>query len=85
MMSQRLLPRIFDRCLKNPRSTPAIPHGLNLVIEHGCEAITLISKVYDVLEQLFVFFTKSTKRNKELKDKHNQIENALQLRNLLNY
>ena len=62
--------------------TKCVPRGLNLVIEHGCEAATLISKVYDVLEQLFVFFTKSTKRNKELKDKLNHIENALQLRNL---
>ena len=62
--------------------TKCVPHGLNLVIEHGCEATTLISKVYDVLEQLFVFFTKSPKRSKELKDKLDQIENALQLRNL---
>ena len=62
--------------------TKCVPHGLNLVIEHGCEAKTLISKVYDILEQLFVFFTKSTKTNKELKDKLEQIENALQLRNL---
>ena len=62
--------------------TKCIPHGLNLVIEHGCEATTLISKVFDVLEQLFVFFTRSTKRNKDLKDKLEQIENALQLRNL---
>ena len=35
-----------------------------------------------VKRQLFVFFTKSTKRNKELKGKLEQIENALQLRNL---
>ena len=42
----------------------------------------LIGKVYDILEQLFVFFTKSTKRHKELKDKLEEIENALQLRNL---
>ncbi len=62
--------------------TKCIPHGLNLVIEHGCEATTLISKVFDVLERLFVFFTRSTKRNKDLKDKLEQIENALQLRNL---
>ena len=62
--------------------TKCVPHGLNLVIEHGCEATTLISKVYDILEQLFVFFTKSTKRNKELKDKLEQIENALKLRSL---
>ena len=77
--AQQKLNEILER--KIPY-TKCVPHGLNLVIEHGCEATTLISKVYDVLEQLFVFFTKSTKRNKELKDKLNQIENALQLRNL---
>jgi hypothetical protein len=59
-----------------------VPHGVNLVIEHGCQESSLVGKTFATLENIFVFFTKSTKRNKELKDKLEEIENALMLRNL---
>ena len=52
--AQQKLNKILER--KIPY-TKCVPHGLNLVIKHGCEATTLISKVYNVLEQLFVFFS----------------------------
>ena len=52
------------------------------MIEHGCQESSLIGKTFATLESIFVFFTKSTKRNKELKDKLEEIENALMLRNL---
>ena len=45
--AQQKLNEILER--KIPY-TKCVPHGLNLVIEHRCEATTLISKVYDVLE-----------------------------------
>ena len=38
--------------------------------------------MFDVLEQIFVFFTKSTKRNKKFMDKLEEVENVLMLRNL---
>jgi hypothetical protein len=59
-----------------------VPHGVNLVIEHGCQESSLVGKTFATLENIFVFFTKSTKRNKELKDKLEEIENASMLRNL---
>jgi hypothetical protein len=52
------------------------------VIEHGCQESSLVGKTFATLENIFVFFTKSTKRNKELKDKLEEIENASMLRNL---
>lgn len=77
--AQQKLSEILERKVPYTKCTP---HGVNLVIEHGCQASPLIGKVYDILEQLFVFFTKSTKRHKELRDKLEKIENALLLRNL---
>ena len=59
-----------------------VPDGVNLAIEHGCQESSLVSKTFATLESIFVFFTKSTKRNKELKDKLEEIENSLMLRNL---
>ena len=52
------------------------------MIEHGCQESSLVGKTFATLENIFVFFTKSTKRNKELKDKLEEIENGLMLRNL---
>ena len=42
----------------------------------------MIAKVFDILEQLFVLFTKSTLRIRELKEKLEEVENALMLHNL---
>lgn len=61
--------------------TKCIPHGVNLVVEHGCATSAIIGKVFGVLEQIFVFFTGSTKRQ-ELNEKSREVENFLQLRNL---
>ena len=58
--------------------TKCVPHGVNLVIEHGCKESSLVADVFDVLEQIFVFFTNSSKRNKKLEE----VENVLMLRNL---
>ena len=77
--AQQKLSEILQRSIPY---TKYVPHGVNLVIEHGCQESSLIVKVFDILEQLFVLFTKSTKRNKELKEKLEEVENALMLRNL---
>ncbi len=77
--AQEKLSEILQRSIPY---TKYVSHGVNLVIEHGCQESPLIAKVFDILEQLFVLFTKSTKRNNELKEKLEEVENALMLRNL---
>ena len=59
-----------------------VPHSVNIVIEHSCQESSSVGKTFATLENVFVFFTKSTKCNKELKDKLEEIENMLMLRNL---
>lgn len=59
-----------------------LPHGINLVIQHASESSPLINNVFDVLQQIYVFFSKSTKKYKQLKESMENIENALKLRNL---
>ena len=57
----------------------------NTVIEHSCKASLMISELFNVLEQLFVFYTDSTKRtSNSLQDsiKALEVENFLNLRNL---
>lgn len=44
-----------------------IPHGINQVMEHGWQESWLLGKTFETLERIFVFFTKSPKRNKKLK------------------
>ena len=54
--AQQKLSEILQRTVPY---TKCVPHGVNLVIEHGCKASSLIAKVFDVLEQLFVFSPKA--------------------------
>ena len=71
--AQQKLSEILERkvpCIK------CVPHGVSLAIEHGCQESSLVGKTFATLENIFVFFTKSTKRNKELKDKLEEIENV---------
>ena len=77
--AQQKLSEILQRSIPY---TKYVPHGVNLVIEHGCQESSLIVKVFDILEQLFVLFTKSTLRIRELKEKLEEVENALMLHNL---
>ena len=77
--AQQKLSELLERKIPYTKCTP---HGVNLVVEHGCTASPLIAKVFTVLEQMFVFFTNSTKRHHQLKEKSKEVENYLQLRNL---
>ncbi|CAB4036231.1 zinc finger MYM-type 1-like [Paramuricea clavata] len=77
--AQQKLSEMLERKIPYTKCTP---HGVNLVVEHGCSASPLIGKVFAVLEKIFVFFTDSPKRNQHLKEKSEEVGNYLQLRNL---
>lgn len=67
------------------RRVPYIPcqaHRLNTVIEHSCNSSLLIAELFNILEEMYVFFSSSTKRFAALKEKLSSIENSLNLRNL---
>ena len=51
-------------------------------MEHSCNASFIVTRLFEVLQSLFDFFTSSTNRHTILVDKMKDIENALQLRNL---
>jgi hypothetical protein len=61
---------------------PCQAHRLNTFLEHSCDASILICDLFSTLENLYVFFSASTKRHILLKSKLATIENSLQLRNL---
>ncbi|XP_028415018.1 uncharacterized protein LOC114538098 [Dendronephthya gigantea] len=77
--AQQKLSEMLERKIPYTKCTP---HGVNLVVEHGCSSSPLIGKVFAVLEKIFVFFTDSPKRNEHLKEKCKEVENFLELRNL---
>ena len=53
----------------------------NTFNEHFSKASTFV-KMYDLLEDLYVFFSRSCKRDTVLREHIKQVENALKLRNL---
>lgn len=66
-------------------SVPYIPcqdHRINTAVEHCCNSSVLIRELFNYLEELFVFFTSSTKKNRILKETLSDIENKLNLKNL---
>lgn len=66
-------------------SVPYIPcqaHRMNTFIEHSCDASPIIGELFNVLENIYVFFSFSTKRFKDLADRMKEIEGSLQLRNI---
>ena len=73
---------------KLDRKVPYIPcqaHRCNTVVEHGCESSHIIQELFNILQELYVFFSGSTKRHAVIAKqvKHlEQVENCLQLRNL---
>lgn len=56
---------------------PCQVHRLNTFVQHSCNTSNIVTDVFSVLEDYYAFFTASTKRNKQLVDKLNEIENAL--------
>ncbi|XP_050509137.1 uncharacterized protein LOC126886307 [Diabrotica virgifera virgifera] len=66
-------------------NVPYIPcqdHKTNTVLEHACNVSALIRNFFDTLEELYVFFTSSTKRFKHLQEKIQEIDKSVQLKNL---
>ncbi|KAF0713740.1 zinc finger MYM-type protein 1-like, partial [Aphis craccivora] len=66
-------------------SVPYIPcqaNRMNTFLEHSCDASPIIGDLICVLENIYVFFSASTKRSKDLTDRMKEIEGSLQLRNL---
>ena len=61
---------------------PCQAHRTNTAVEHSCSASPIIADMFVILEELYVFFSASTKRFQPLKEKLDAIENSLQLRNL---
>ena len=59
-------------------------HRFNSTVEHSCEASVAVCKMFEILQELFVFFTSSTKRYIMFCDKvkENNSGGALELRNL---
>jgi hypothetical protein len=63
---------------------PCLAHRFNTTVEHSCEASVAVCKMFEILQELFVFFTSSTKRYSVFRDKvkENDSGGALELRNL---
>lgn len=61
---------------------PCQAHRTNTAVEHSCRASTIISDTFDILEELYVFFSSSTKKFHRLKTKLEGIENSILLKNL---
>ena len=68
------------------RDIPYIPctaHRINTTVEHSCEASKTVCTLFDLMQELFVFFTSSTKRFDVYREKIKQSdEELLMLRNL---
>ena len=77
--AQHKLSEMLERKIHYTRCTP---HGVNLVVEHGCSVSPLISKVFAVLEKIFAFLLESPERNQNMKEKCKEVENYLELQSL---
>ena len=75
--AQRKLSDMLDRKVIY---IPCLPHVSDLVIEHGCNASTQIRYMFNTLEACYVLTSGSTKCHSVLKEKLENIENALQLK-----
>ncbi|XP_046859020.1 zinc finger MYM-type protein 1-like [Xenia sp. Carnegie-2017] len=75
--------KVLQEILK--RQVPYIPcqgHRSNTFNEHCCKHSSIITSMYDALEDVYVFFSKSTKRNKIIEESCKDVENNLKFRNL---
>ena len=70
------------------RKVPYIPcqahrcNTANTVVEHACESSHIIRELFNILQELYAFFSESTKRHAIIAKHLEQVENCLQLRNL---
>ncbi len=63
---------------------PCLAHRVNTTVEHSCEASDAVCNMFDILQELFVFFTSSPKRYNVFHEivKKSDVEGVLELRNL---
>ena len=63
---------------------PCLAHRFNTTVEHSCEASVAVCKMFEILQELYVFFTSSTKRYAVFFErvKESEFGKALELRNL---
>ena len=61
---------------------PCQDHRVNTALEHCIRASSIVSDLFDTLQEMYVFFTSSPKRFRPLKVKMMELENALSLKNL---
>ncbi|CAB4045720.1 zinc finger MYM-type 1-like, partial [Paramuricea clavata] len=57
-------------------------HKANLCVEHCCQPSSLIDKFFTTLQDLYNFLTKSTSRFGKLKDKIEELQEGLIMKNL---
>ena len=57
-------------------------HRTNTVVEHACNSSPVIQELFNILQDLYVIFSGSTKRHAVLSHHFGPIENSLQLRNI---
>ena len=61
--------KLPDKVGHNVIFIPCQAHQTNTAVEHSCRASTIISDTFDILEELYVFFSSSTKKFHRLKAK----------------
>ena len=60
-----------------------LAHRFNTTVEHSCEASAAVCKMFEILQDLFVFFTSSSKRHGVLQNvRESEYGTALEIRNL---
>ena len=77
--AQKVLQEILER------TVPYIPcqgHRSNTCNQHCCKRSSIIASMYEVLKEIYVLFSKSTKRNKIIEESCKDMENSLKFRNL---
>ncbi len=80
----RVQKKIQDKLGRRIPYMPCLAHRSNTVIEHSCEASAVIKELFNVLEELYGFFTSSTKRVSCIQESiiGAAVDNPLQLRNI---
>ncbi len=56
---------------------PCMAHRVNTSVEHSCETSASVCALFDILQQLYIFITSSTKRFEIYRDKMKQSDEDL--------
>lgn len=61
---------------------PCLAHKTNLAVEHACDSSTDVMSFFETIQQLYVFFTSSTKRFELYASEVGELETSLSLKSL---